>query len=349
MDVEVTPYGKTKSGEAVELVTLKNRQGMTAKIISYGATLVSLEMPDREGKLANVVLGYDTLADYEAGSSYFGATVGRYANRIAAGKFTLDGQEHTLATNNGPNHLHGGKAGFSHKVWRVETNNDLEPSATFTYTSPDGEEGYPGELNAAVTYTLTGDNRLRIDYGATSDKKTHCNLTHHSYFNLAGHDSGDVLGHHITIKADKYLPVDEGLIPAGELADVKETPFDLNRAKLIGDVITQQAGLYDHAFVLDKPSDPEALPEVVAKVTDPKSGRTLEIFTTEPAIQFYTANHLSGEKGAGGATYPKHAGLCLETQHYPDSPNKPDFPSTVLEPGKIYRSTTVHKFGVEKN
>jgi aldose 1-epimerase len=346
MNVAVKPFGKTAAGQAVEQISLTNLNGMRAELITYGATLVSLEVPDNDGNLANVVLGYDTLSEYEAGQSYFGATAGRYANRIAGGKFEIDGVEYALAKNNGENTLHGGIQNFSRKVWTAETSGGEDPSATFSYTSPDGEEGFPGELKVAVTYTLTRDNRLRIDYRATTDKKTILNLTHHSYFNLAGHDSGDILGHYLRLNCDAYLPVDANQIPTGVQQDVKGTPFDFMQTKEIGDVIGLEPGLYDHCFIIEVPeeAEKESLPEVVATVTDPKSGRKMELFTTEPGVQFYTANHLDGEKGADGAIYNKHAGLCLETQHYPDSPHHALFPSTELEPGKTFHSSTVYKF-----
>lgn len=346
MNVEVKPFGKTADGEAVELITLTNINGMVAKLITYGATLISLEVPDKNGTLANVVLGYDTLAEYEKGQSFFGATVGRYGNRIAGGKFELDGVEYTLAQNNNGNSLHGGIKNFSRKVWKAETSGGEDPSVTFSYTSPDMEEGYPGELKVFVTYILTRDNRLRIDYQATTDKKTILNLTHHSYFNLAGHNSGDILGHYLQLNCDAYLPVDANQIPTGVQQDVVGTPFDFIKTQEIGERITIEPGLFDHCFVLKVPEeeDKESLPEVAATVTDPKSGRKMELFTTEPGVQFYTANHLDGEKGAGGAVYNKHAGLCLETQHFPDSPHHPLFPTTELEPGKTFRTSTVHKF-----
>ena len=349
MNVAVTPFGKTADGEAVELITLTNENGMVAKLITYGATLISLEVPDKNGAVANVVLGYDTLAEYEAGQSFFGATVGRYGNRIGGAKFELDGVEYTLAKNNNENSLHGGIKNFSRKVWKAETAGGTDPSVTFSYTSLDMEEGYPGELKVAVTYILTRDNRLRIDYQATTDKKTILNLTHHSYFNLAGHSSGNILGHYLQMNCDAYLPVDANQIPTGVQQDVKGTPFDFTKTQEIGDVIALEPGLYDHCFIVKTPAeeDKESLPEVVATVTDPKSGRKMELFTTEPGVQFYTANHLDGEKGAGGAVYNKNAGLCLETQHFPDSPHHPLFPTTELEPGKTFSSSTVHKFSWE--
>ena len=344
MNIKTEDFGKTADGKAVQLITLTNADGMVAKVISYGATLISLEVPDRDGNLADVVLGYDTLAEYEQSQSYFGSTIGRFGNRIANGKFTLDDVEYTLAQNNNDNHIHGGINNFSRQVWEVETYPGQDPSVSFSYVSPDMEEGYPGELKVWVTYTLTRDNQLRIDYQASTDKKTILNLTNHAYYNLAGHDSGDILGHYLQMNCDAYLPVDEEQIPTGVMQDVEDTPFDFTSTREIGNRIKLEEGLFDHCFLITQPEDEETLPDVVAVVTDPKSGRKMELYTSEPAVQFYTANHLDGEKGRGGAVYNKHAGLCLETQHYPNSPNQETFPSTVLEPDKTFRSTTVHKF-----
>lgn len=340
MAIQRSAFGES-GGKPVEMFALSNRSGMVAKVITYGAALVRLEVPDRQGHAENIVVGYDTLAGYENDSSYFGATVGRYGNRIAGGKFSLDGHEYTLATNNEPNHLHGGAVGFNKRIWTAELATDGSARVTFRYTSPDGEEGYPGTLRAAVTYTLTDANELRLDYEATTDKPTHCNLTHHSYFNLDGHNAGNVLGHVLTLACDEYLPVDDTLIPTGEIRPVRGTVMDFTQPKAIGADIEKEPGLYDHCYVVRRGEAPLAL---VAKVTDPGSGRSLEIRSTEPGVQFYTANHLDGVAGADGAVYGKHQGFCLETQHYPDSPNKPDFPTTRLAPGATYRSTTVHKF-----
>jgi aldose 1-epimerase len=344
--VTTSDFGTTPDGQAARLYTLTSPQGVVARITDYGATLVSLEVPGRDGEKANIILGYDDLAGYAGDSSYFGATVGRYGNRIAKGKFTLDGKQYTLATNNETNHLHGGKVGFNKKLWKAEpSSSDHAQSVKLTYVSPDGEEGYPGKLTATVTYTLTDENELRIDYQATTDKPTHCNLTNHSYFNLAGHKSGDVLNQKLMLNCDQYLPVDATLIPTGELKAVKGTPFDFTTAKKIGQDITAEPGLYDHCFVISG-ADGETM-QLAARATDPDSGRVMEIYTDQPGIQFYTANHLDGQKGADGAVYDKHQAFCLETQHYPDTPNQPNFPSTLLKPGETYRTSTVHKFSVE--
>jgi len=343
-NVTISDFGTTPDGDKVQLFTLTNAQGTVAKVTNYGAILVSLEVPGHDGQKANIVLGYDTLADYVADPSSFGATVGRYGNRIARGKFTIDGQEYQLATNNGPNHLHGGNVGFNKRIWKAEPSQD-GTSVKFTYVSPDGEENYPGELTVNVTYTLNDDNELRIDYQATTTKTTHVNLTHHSYFNLAGHASGDVLEQVLQLNCDKFLPVDATLIPTGELKPVAGTPMDFTSPKPIGQDIAKEAGLYDHCYVI-KDGGQGAM-KLAARATDPKSGRTMEIYTTEPGIQLYTANHLDGVKGTDGATYNKHQAFCLETQHYPDSPNQPSFPSTLLKPGETYRTTTVHKFSVK--
>jgi aldose 1-epimerase len=346
------PFGKLPDGTAVEAFTLRNAHGVEVRAITYGAIITSLRVPDRAGRFDDVVLGHDTLAGYVEKPAYFGAVVGRYGNRIAKGRFTLDGKTYTLATNNGPNHLHGGVRGFDKVVWKAE------PAAsgagvTFTYTSPDGEEGYPGTLTARVTYTLSDRDELGLEYSATTDKPTVVNLTQHSYFNLAGASSGgDILGHELTIDADRFTPVDPTLIPTGELAPVAGTPFDFRKATAIGARIGQddeqlhRGGGYDHNFVLDRP---EAGLRRAVRLADPKSGRTMEIQTTEPGVQFYSGNFLDGTiTGKGGTVYKYRSGLCLETQHFPDSPNHPAFPSTVLRPGKEYRSKTVLVFGVTR-
>ena len=344
MDVKVSDYGKTAAGEPVEAYRLQNGLGTSATVITYGAILVRLELPDRNGRVDNVVLCYDSLAGYETGSSYFGATVGRYGNRIAMGRFSLGDTEVTLATNDGPNHLHGGKIGFDRRIWKAEILQDEHSvGVRFHYTSPDGEEGYPGTVQAAVTYRLTVGNELRIDYKAKTDKPTPINLTHHSYFNLAGHASGDVMGHELTLHCDDYLPVDAALIPSGEILPVRGTLFDFTSPKKIGTDIGKEEGLYDHCFVCRR-HDPGVT--WIAEVTEPLSGRRMAIGTTEPGVQFYTANHLKDERGADGAIYQARQGFCLETQHFPDSPNQSKFPSTVLRPGEVYRSSTIHKFSV---
>lgn len=358
-----TAFGQTKEGVAVEQYTLTNGHGMIAKVITYGATLTDLIVPDRDGKPGDVVLGYDKLQPYLAGVPYFGATIGRVGNRIAKGRFTLSGKTYTLATNNGPNHLHGGNKGFDKVVWKAQP---LSGAAVkFTYRSPDGEEGYPGNLEATVVYTLTDDNELRLDYTATTDKATPVNLTNHSYFNLAGDGQGDILGHVLMLAADEYTPVDDTLIPTGELKPVKGTVFDFTTPTAIGARIDKvpiapPVG-YDHNFVLRKPAgyrqEPgaasagaDAALTVAARVTEPKTGRTMEVLTLEPGVQFYSGNFLDGTlKNRNGVAYNKHAAFCLETQHFPDSVNHQNFPSTVLEPGKTYRTTTVYRFGTDKD
>lgn len=334
-------------GKPVSYYVLKNKNGVEAKLTNYGATLISLKVPDRNGKFDDIVLGYDDVNSYANGKSYFGATVGRYANRIAKAKFTLNGQTYTLAKNDGENSLHGGNKGFSKVVWDVkDVSTDEAPALQFTYLSKDGEEGYPGNLTAQVTYTLTPANELKIDYDITTDKDTVQNLTHHSYFNLAA--DGDILGHELVLNADRFTPVDATLIPTGELRNVDGTPFDFRKQTAIGARINQndrQLKLgkgYDHNWVLN--GDMGTL-RLAAQVYEPRTGRTLEVSTTEPGIQFYTGNFLNGEKGKGGKPMPYRTGFCLETQHYPDSPNHPDFPTTTLKAGQHYRTTTVYKFG----
>jgi aldose 1-epimerase len=336
-------------GTAVDLYTLTNAHGIEVRVTTYGAILVSIRTPDRRGQLADIALGFDSLDDYRTRSRYFGAVVGRYGNRIARGRFTIDGRTFQLATNNGVNHLHGGVNGFDKAVWRGEPfERDGSAGVVLHHRSPDGEEGYPGALDATVTYTLTPNDALVVEYSATSDRATHVNLTQHSYFNLAGEGSGDILQHQLTINADRYTPVDQGLIPTGELASVEGTPFDFRRPTTIGariDADNEQlrfgAG-YDHNYVLN---GGPAL-RLAARVVEPTSGRTMEVSTTEPGMQFYAGNHLSGATGKHGHVYAKRSGFCLETQHFPDSPNQPAFPSTLLRPGTTYRTTTVFTFGV---
>jgi aldose 1-epimerase len=340
-------YGKLDDGTEVELYTLTSPNGITARVITFGGIITELWVPDKHFKLADVVLGKDDLKGYLAGHPYFGAITGRVANRIAKGKFTLDGKEYTVAVNNGPNHLHGGKKGFDKVVWKAAVENPNVPMLRLSYTSKDGEEGYPGNLNCTVTYSLTDQNALRIDYAATTDKATPINLTNHSYFNLAGQGSGDVLGHEIEIFADKYTPTDDTLIPTGKIESVKGTPYDLTTLTPIGKNIGElkgDPGGYDINYVL---RDPRPL-KMAVRVVEPKSGRVMDVQTTEPGVQFYTGNFLDGkDKGKGGAAYKKHAGFCLETQHFPDSVNHPEFPSTVLKPGTTYRSTTIYAFSVK--
>lgn len=343
-------YGKTQGGEEVYEFTLTNAGGVTVKLINFGAAVTSIQTPDRDGKLGEITLGYDNFAGWEKNPPYFGVTAGRYANRIAGGKFAIDGQEYKLATNNGPNHLHGGIVGFNKRVWTPAGTKQTSDSAsvTFKYLSKDGEEGYPGNLDVLVTYTLTDANELRIDYQATTDKATVLNLTNHTYWNLAGRGSGDVLEHEITINADRYLPVDDTAIPTGELAAVKDTPMDLTKPQKIGAKIKEVVGGgggYDHCYVLNRGDQDAGKLALAARVHEPKSGRVLEIQTTEPGVQFYTGNFLDGTADVAGNK--QHGGFCLETQHFPDSPNQPAFPSTLLKPGETFKSSTVHVFSVK--
>lgn len=349
--VKKETFGKTNDGSTVDQYTLTNAAGMTAKIITYGAILTELDAPDREGKMGDVVLGFDNLKDYIERNPHFGSTVGRVANRIAKGKFTLDGKEYTLAINNGPNSLHGGLKGFDKKVWKAEPKTTANGAAVeFSYLSKDGEESYPGNLTVTVVYTLTNDNALRIDYTATTDKATPVNLTNHSYFNLAGTKSGDVLNHELMIAADKYTPADDTLIPTGEIKPVKDTPLDFTQPRRIGERIAQlksyPGGGYDHNFVLSSAVKEE--PVLAARVSEPRTGRILEMYTTEPAVQFYTGNYLNGKlTGRGGVAYQKHAGFCLEAQHFPDAVHHDNFPSIILKPGQTYRQTTIYKFSAK--
>ncbi len=335
----------------LQLFTLTNSQGMEVKITNYGAIITSIKVPDRDGNLADVTLGYNEPADYVNAleQTYFGAIVGRYGNRIAKGKFSIDGAEYTLATNNEPNNLHGGLIGFDKVVWDAEKIGDN--GLKLTYHAKDREEGFPGNLTSVVTYTLTDENEIVIDYHATTDKPTPVNLTQHAYFNLKGEGEGTILDHELSINADRYTPVDATLIPNGELAPVEGTPFDFRKAKTIGRDIEQDheqlefGGGYDHNWVLNRQKDEL---ELAATLYEPKSGRQLEVFTTEPGIQFYSGNFLSGAlKGKSGKPYVHRGGLCLETQHYPDSPNQPTFPNTILHPGETYTSKTVFKFSAK--
>jgi len=348
------PFGTTADAKPVELFTLTNAHDVEVRAMTYGATIVWLHAPDREGHLDDIVLGYPTLAGYLAQSPYFGAIVGRYGNRIAKGRFTLDGKAYQLATNNGPNHLHGGVKGFDKVVWSAEpAETDSSATVTFSYVSPAGEEGYPGTLRARVTYTLTDRDELRVDYLATTDQATPVNLTQHSYFNLAGAGTRDILSHELMIAADRYTPVDATLIPTGEIAPVAGTPFDFRTPTAIGarigqsDVQLQHGKGYDHNWVLNRAGAAEGALVLAARVTEPTTGRTLDVFTTEPGIQFYSGNFLDGTiTGKDGRVYQHRYGFCLETQHFPDSPNHPNFPSTILRPGREYRSTTVFQFGI---
>jgi aldose 1-epimerase len=344
------PFGQTAEGEAVDLYALSNGS-LTVKVMTYGGIITQVHAPGKDGKTADVVLGFDTLDGYLKGHPYFGALVGRVGNRIAKGKFTLDGKEYTLAVNNGPNALHGGLKGFDKRVWKAEEVKSADGvGLKLTYTSKDGEEGYPGNLTATVTYTLTDKNELQIDYEATTDRATPVNLTNHTYFNLAGHDSGTILDQVVQIAAEKYTPVDDTLIPTGAIAPVAGTPLDFRAPHPIGERIEQMGGDpvgYDHNMVLD--GGQTAQPRKVVTATDLESGRTLEMLTTEPGVQFYSGNFLDGTNvGKGGATYRQYHGFCLEAQHFPDSVNQPTFPSTILEPGETYRQTTIYRFGVAK-
>lgn len=339
-------FGKLPNGSGVDVYTLADAT-LNIRIITFGAHVISVKAPDRDGKIADVVLGYDTLAEYVTDNrTYMGSVVGRYGNRIGKGQFTLGGKQVQLSLNNNGNTLHGGVTGFDRLNW---TGKQVPNGVELTIVSPDGDMGFPGTLTAHVTYTLVGD-KLRMDYSATTDKPTVVNLTNHSYFNLAG--KGDILGHVLSINADKYTPIDAGLIPAGPLAPVAGTPFDFSKPTAIGARIQtangqlKLAGGYDHNWILDAP---HTLTRPAAVVMDPASGRTLKVFTVEPGVQFYSGNSLDGKyKGRDGAPYVRYSGLCLETQHFPDSPNRPDFPSTTLMPGKQYHTSTIFEFTVTK-
>lgn len=345
MKIKKADYGEV-DGTKIEQYTCTNANGLSMSLITYGAIMTSIETPDRDGKMANITLGFDSLKGYEQRHPYFGSTVGRFCNRIAKGKFTLDGKEYTLATNNGPNHLHGGEAGFDKRIWtaeRVKTKEHI--GIQFTYISKDGEEGYPGNLTTTVTYLLTNDNALKIEFTATTDKATALNLTNHNYWNLGGAGSGTIKDHELMLAADKYLPVDDTLIPTGETASVTGTPLDFTTSKKIGEDIQDVGGDpigYDHCFVVRGEAG-KLRP--AAKVKDAESGRVMRIETTQPGIQFYTGNFLAG--GESDAGNKQHEAFCLETQHYPDSPNQPKFPSAILKPGETFQQTTVHTFSVE--
>ena len=346
-------FGKIPEGQPIDLYVMTNKSGAEVSVTNYGGAVVSVKVPDRSGKLADVVLGYDTGEGYVNDKSFFGALVGRYGNRIAHAQFVLDGKTYSLAKNNGENTLHGGIKGFNKALWTAKTLSAKDgQSLELSYLSKDGEEGFPGNLNVTVIYTFTDDDALRISYSATTDKKTVVNLTNHSYFNLAGQGSGDILGHLLMIEADKFTPVDKGLIPTGELRDVAGTPFDFRKATPIGARINQDdeqlklGGGYDHNFVLRRSAG--AGESLAARVVEPTTGRVMEVWTTEPGVQFYTGNSLGTVTGKGGAEYPKRSAFCLETQHFPDSPNLPKFPSVALEPGKRYHTVTTYKFSAEK-
>lgn len=343
------PYGTMPDGTQVEQFTLTNAKGMQLRAISYGGIVTHLLAPDRDGKLGDVVLGYDSLEGYLKDTAHHGAIVGRYANRIGKAQFKLDGRTYKLAANDGPNTLHGGVKGFDHYVWNAQPfDKPGEVGIVFTHTSPDGDEGFPGALSVRVTYTLTDANEFDVEYTATTDKPTVVNLTQHSYFNLAGEGSGDVLGHELQINAERYTPVDATLIPIGELASVEGTPLDFRTRTAIGTRIESdhpQMKLghgYDHNFVVDRSNDGDLT--LAARVEEPKTGRVLEVHTTEPGMQLYTGNFLDGTPGKSGHAYQRRHAFCLETQHFPDSPNKPAFPSTTLQPGEEFHSHTVYRF-----
>ncbi|MCK2184238.1 aldose epimerase family protein [Halomonas getboli] len=358
--VEAAPFGELPDGREVTLYRLTNADGMTVEVMNYGGIIVSLKAPDREGNVEDIVLGFDTLDGYLSEAyrrlnPYFGALIGRYGNRIDQGRFSLDGTTYQLATNDGDNHLHGGEEGFDRRLWQAEPFSDENGEGVILhYVSEDGEEGYPGRLEATVTYTLTDDNALEVSYRAETDRATPVNLTQHSYFNLSGEGDPSILDHVLTIHGDAFTPVDETLIPTGEIRDVAGTPFDFRQptpiGRRIGDDNRQLArgGGYDHNFVLAMDNAPLDAPRSAARVVDPDSGRVLEIATTEPGLQFYSGNFLDGSvTGKGGEPYLKRSGFALETQHFPDSPNRPDFPSTILEPDETYRSLTVYRFSTD--
>ncbi|HEY3914282.1 MAG TPA: aldose epimerase family protein [Verrucomicrobiae bacterium] len=348
--ISKAPFGATPDGEAVEIYTLHNSKGAEARIMTYGGIVVSLKMPDKKGEFNDVVLGYDNLDSYVKNSPYFGALIGRYGNRIAGGKFTLDGQTYNLPINDGPNTLHGGKKGFDKRVWTAKAHKTADgPQLVLHYLSKDGEEGFPGNLDVTAVYTLTEDNALKLEYTATTDKDTVLNLTHHGYWNLAG--SGDILSHVVMIPASKYTPVDSTLIPTGELAPVENTPFDFRTATPIGARIgddNEQLKFgkgYDHNWVIDKKFGDLTL---MARVTEPNTGRVMEVWSTEPGLQFYSGNFLDGTiTGKYGWVYQHRNAFCMEPQHYPDSPNKPGFPTTELKPGETFHNVIMYKFSTQ--
>jgi len=351
--VERSPFGTTKDGEAVDLYTFRNGRGLTARVMTYGATICALEAPDRNGLVANVTLNRGAFADYEQKSFCFGALIGRYANRIAKARIDIEGRSYSLPRNSGENHIHGGIRGFDKRVWKAEPFQDQQSvGVRLTYASKDGEEGYPGTLICTVVYRLNRENEWTMDYTATTDKATVVNLSNHAYWNLAGAQSGSVLDQVLTINADRYLRADGGLIPTGEMASVEGTPLDFRSPHSIGERMgqireKQFGGGYDHCLVVNRSKSGELV--FCARLEDPKSGRTMEVLTTEPGVQIYSANFPDGAiEGPKGFSYPSHAGLCLETQHFPDSPNHPQFPSTLLRPGETYHATTIHRFGVAR-
>ncbi len=343
MELKTKSYGTTPEGTEVDIYTLKNSSGITARVITYGCIITSVQTPDRSGKIGEITLGFDSLEGYLARHPYFGALVGRFANRIAAGRFELEGKRYTLACNEkGRNHLHGGNVGFDKRVWTAEQLRDAgKVGVRFSYTSPDGEEGYPGDLEVTVTYSLNEENELTLNYRAETTRATPINLTNHTYWNLGGPGSGTIYDHLLSLNCSRYVPVNERLIPTGQVLLVEGTPLDFRKQKAIGRDIDQIAVGYDHCFVADREGEGLA---TIARVVDPASGRGLEISTTKPAVQLYTGNFLDGIRGAGGTVFNKHTALCLETEYYPDAVNHPEFPSAVLSPGEIYSHTTVHRF-----
>jgi aldose 1-epimerase len=351
--LKMESFGKTADGQEVQLFTLTNKNGIEAKITNFGGIVVALKTPDRKGQFTDIVLGYDNVKGYEGDTAFFGALIGRYGNRIAKGQFTLNGKTYQIPLNDGPNALHGGPNAFNKKVWTArDISTHSTPMLQLTYLSKDGENGFPGNLNVQVTYSVTSNNELRIDYAATTDKDTVLNLTNHSYFNLKGEGEGDILQHEVRLNANKFTPVDATLIPTGELKNVQGTPFDFRKSTAIGariDSDDQQLKYgwgYDHNWVLNGLGAGQLV--IAARVHEATTGRVLEVLTDQPGVQFYSGNHMDGTiRGKGGKVYPKRGGLCLETQHYPDSPNHPAFPSTTLKAGEKFHSTTVYKFGVE--
>nr|WP_245877812.1 aldose epimerase family protein [Spirosoma fluviale] len=348
--IEKTVFGQFPDGREADLFTLRNAAGMTVKITNYGGYIVSMTAPDKSGTYEDIILGMPTFADYLKGTPSLGPIIGRFGNRIGGAKFTLDGKEYVLTPNSRGNQLHGGRVGFDKKLWNATPVDGNEPTLKLTYTSADGEEGYPGNLSVEVAYTLQRDNSLRITYLATTDKPTVLNLTNHAYFNLSGMKR-DVLGYALMIKANSFLPTDASQIPTGAIEPVKGTPFDFTKPTVVGTRINDTTNVqikygsgFDHCWVLDGPANKLRLG---ATVHDPESGRLMTMYTTEPGVQVYTANHLNGLKGKEGVAYTKRFGICLETQHFPDSPNKPNFPSTVLRPGETYRSITVYNFSTK--
>jgi len=346
------PFGKMPDGTPVEIYTLRNGHGMEARILTYGGTLHSLTAPDRTGRFGDIVLGFDDLKSYFTSTSYIGALVGRYANRIGGARFTLGGKNYTLAVNNGPNSLHGGIKGFDKVVWRAKSRTTADgPALALSYLSRDGEEGFPGNLQVTAVYTLAGANELRVDFTATTDRLTICNFTQHSYFNLRGQGNGDILGHQLYLNSDRITPVNRDLIPPGEYTAVDGTPFDFRKPTAIGARIDdshpqlQYGAGYDHNYVINKPPGRLGL---MARVHEPSTGRVLELESTEPGVQLYTGNYLDDAvPGKGGKRYPRRSGFCLEPQHYPDSPNKPMFPSVELKPGETFRSSIVYRLSAQ--